>query len=250
MKKIVLRKNNRQWDRLIQANARCCLPAVFAAISLLATSATAQFDWNTAASPRPQGLTGSAHDLRRNTSLSAASSRTNICRFCHVPHDGDSAAGPPLWNQPPATGRLTWDRARTGRETIPPMDKASANLAPSMPCLNCHDGTVGRNVLLARVGRFATLRNPELDPTSSKPRSGRNYYSTAVASNSHPIGVAQPSGRGRSIPFKNPDGRNGIDYVNSRVQCGSCHDPHNTTYPHFLKASNNSDEICLSCHDL
>jgi len=32
------------------------------------------------------------------------------------------------------------------------------------------------------------------------------------------------------------------------VECGSCHDPHNSTNPTFLRVANASSNLCLSCH--
>ncbi|PLW99347.1 MAG: hypothetical protein C0591_02920, partial [Marinilabiliales bacterium] len=36
---------------------------------------------------------------------------------------------------------------------------------------------------------------------------------------------------------------------NEKVQCTSCHDPHNDTYANFLVATNEYSDLCLKCHD-
>ena len=33
------------------------------------------------------------------------------------------------------------------------------------------------------------------------------------------------------------------------VECGSCHDPHNTVTATFLRMSNSGSALCLACHD-
>ena len=33
------------------------------------------------------------------------------------------------------------------------------------------------------------------------------------------------------------------------VECGSCHDPHNSTNPTFLRMANTGSQLCLTCHN-
>lgn len=40
-------------------------------------------------------------------------------------------------------------------------------------------------------------------------------------------------------------GRGGVQYV----ECASCHDPHNTTNATFLRTTNTSSAVCLTCHN-
>jgi predicted CXXCH cytochrome family protein len=42
-------------------------------------------------------------------------------------------------------------------------------------------------------------------------------------------------------------GATGTDSI-PRVECASCHDPHSTTNPTFLRVSNNASAVCLTCH--
>ncbi|MCF6192532.1 MAG: cytochrome c3 family protein [Candidatus Hydrothermae bacterium] len=33
-----------------------------------------------------------------------------------------------------------------------------------------------------------------------------------------------------------------------KVQCGTCHNPHDNTNAPFLEASNTGSQLCLTCH--
>lgn len=95
--------------------------------------------------------------------------------------------------------------------------------------------------------------------------------------NDHPVGVTYPSNNGQGTDFNTPSGVNGttkyfdIDsngkmgsgdvrlYDTSgkvQVECASCHDPHgvpsagpgSTFNPTFLRVSNTSSALCLTCH--
>lgn len=64
----------------------------------------------------------------------------------------------------------------------------------------------------------------------------------------HPVGVNYPAS-GSFVPAP-PDGRfpNGVHLTNGRVECDSCHDPHDPTKPPFLLTSNESSALCYTCH--
>jgi predicted CXXCH cytochrome family protein len=68
----------------------------------------------------------------------------------------------------------------------------------------------------------------------------------------HPIGIAYPIADPRYHPVASlsaPDSR--IPLPDGRVQCISCHDPHNTgRHPAMLVRSNRGSGLCLSCHRL
>ncbi len=65
----------------------------------------------------------------------------------------------------------------------------------------------------------------------------------------HPIGISYPSAvrgyhpvaRVRNLGLRLPD---------DRVECISCHDPHNARgIPKMLAMSNQRSALCLACHD-
>jgi predicted CXXCH cytochrome family protein len=68
---------------------------------------------------------------------------------------------------------------------------------------------------------------------------------------SHPIGNQYPLANSKyhGIAGVQADGR--VKLPGGRVQCTSCHDPHNTErHPSMLVKSNNRSALCLSCHRL
>jgi predicted CXXCH cytochrome family protein len=64
----------------------------------------------------------------------------------------------------------------------------------------------------------------------------------------HPIGVPYPSDRQDYNPQSSLAGR-GVPLPDGRVECISCHDPHDRTgHDHMLVISNRGSALCRSCH--
>jgi predicted CXXCH cytochrome family protein len=70
--------------------------------------------------------------------------------------------------------------------------------------------------------------------------------------NDHPISMPYPT------PAEDPDfytaasaEAGGIKLFdgNKKVECASCHDPHDTTHTPFLRKSNSGSGLCLTCHN-
>jgi predicted CXXCH cytochrome family protein len=95
----------------------------------------------------------------------------------------------------------------------------------SKRCLTCHDDSIAVSVTHRLV--------------SAQGKGGMN---------DHPVGIPYPSGPGyHPVPvgvrlFE-------IDGVR-RVECASCHDPHDTRAGAMLRMQNNRSQLCLACHDL
>ncbi len=65
----------------------------------------------------------------------------------------------------------------------------------------------------------------------------------------HPIGVSYPAGRRgfRPMAFVQAEGK--IRLPQGRIECVSCHDPHNASgAAKMLVMSNRRSALCLSCH--
>ena len=86
-------------------------------------------------------------DTKHNLSISGpgtlkASSESQICIFCHTPHNASAAA--PLWNR------------RDPGSTYIPYSSTTAVANPGQPtgasilCLSCHDGTIALGDVLSR----------------------------------------------------------------------------------------------------
>lgn len=138
---------------------------------------------------------------------------------------------------------------------------ASVHLGMSVPdstgCLACHSpdaGFVGAGATDFRAFRIGTdLRND------------------------HPVGITFPTNNGPGTDFNTPGGtkgstkfydNNGNNYMDKdeirlynsgagpKVECASCHDPHGVSpsgaggafNPTFLRVSNTSSAVCMTCH--
>ncbi len=163
------------------------------------------------------GLIGSQHDF------SLGDGRwKDLCTPCHTPHepklpDAAVPGAPPVRFVSYASDPTTLDRS-------------------SVLCLSCHDGVTAQDVFSgAHALSWATPVG-----TSTLPISGRV---------SHPIGVRMPLG---DPTYRSPaevQSSGLIKLPGGRVQCISCHDPHNTDrHPAMLVQSNRGSRLCLACH--
>ena len=100
--------------------------AALAALAALAMPATAGT------------ITGTPHDLSTK-----GWGTTELCKFCHTPHQAQNVVGAPLWNHRTTTANYSLYSSATfkGSSTQPgPTSKL---------CLSCHDGTVAINQSLS-----------------------------------------------------------------------------------------------------
>jgi predicted CXXCH cytochrome family protein len=167
-----------------------------------------------------------------------------ICEYCHTP----AASGPPvpqLWtHQPPSKASFTmYDSPMTTLET------SGQPHGVSLVCLACHDGVTSPNALLKNsapvIGR-SRLGIPlvlgQHDPTSRHPISV-NYDSRALGTDFNVTSARHVGG----LPlFRSPEDA----AVRSRVECASCHNPHDMTFGRYLRMENTRSEMCLTCHNL
>jgi predicted CXXCH cytochrome family protein len=111
--------------------------------------------------------------------------------------------------------------------------------AASLICLSCHDGVVAPDVYAGQHAMTWSERSASgLDPGK-------------VRLTSHPVGVPYPAGdpKYESASAVTSDGR--IKLPDGRIQCTTCHDPHNTErHAGLLVRSNERSRLCLSCHRL
>lgn len=172
-------------------------------------------------SPLASGLVGSKHDF----SQSPVHSR-DLCTPCHVPHIAPARA-PLLDSRPEARGRYR------------PYDAAASELdATSMLCMSCHDGVIAPDVFTSAHGT-QWARQTTGSPFGNGGATG------------HPIGIRYPttSPKYQSEAAVTADGA--IKLPEGRIQCISCHDPHNTQrHDGMLVKSNDGSRLCLSCHRL
>lgn len=167
------------------------------------------------------GLIGSAHDF------SIGGQARDLCLPCHTPHI-TAAQAPLLMHASPST-----QPARAYPSPAGGLDAAS------LVCLSCHDGTVARDVYAgAHAMNWADL-------------SGRRPSRDQARVTNHPVGIRYPDGRSgyHAAATVERDGK--IRLPEGRIQCTTCHDPHNRDrHPAMLVTSNDRSRLCLSCHKL
>lgn len=168
------------------------------------------------------GIVGSKHDFSAGGQVPR-----DLCLPCHTPHI--TAAQAPL-----LVGRSA------AIQPVRPYGTPAGELdQASLVCLSCHDGTVARDVY---AGMHA-MAGAELAAAGVAPGHARLT--------NHPVGIAYPRGERRyhSAEAATADGR--IKLPNGRIQCTTCHDPHNTQrHSGMLVMSNERSRLCLACHRL
>ena len=180
-------------------------------------------------------------DTLHNLSVSGpgtvkAATETEICIFCHTPHNASADA--PLWN-----------RQNPGSVYIP-YSSTTAIAQPGQPtgasilCLSCHDGTIALGEVLSRdtpitmAGGVTTMPNGATNLgvvlTDDHPISF-NYTSTLASQNGELADPATLTGLVR------------LD-ANGQMQCTSCHTPHDNTNGKFLVMNPVGSALCTTCH--
>ncbi len=103
------------------------------------------------------------------------------------------------------------------------------SITSSKLCMSCHDGVIAMGV---------------------------NHQDTLKISlkASHPISVEYTEGK-RGLKDKDSeiydwDNASVIKdiLVNDKIECISCHSPHNKSYEHYLRSKNTRSKLCLGCH--
>jgi len=201
-----------------------------------------------------EGVLGTLHDLSVTGASDLRSlSETQVCKFCHIPHNAVEAQ--PLWGR-------TLSKAQYEMPTVPTAQGRAAMPQPdgsSRLCLSCHDGTIalgesaGNRRTAAREGAAGAAR---FSP-------GQRGYLGTDLSGGHPISFTVPDGDATGVPDRDmglrpltaiaadPDVR--LD-PRGKLQCTTCHDPHSDRHyvsgrvPHFW-VKNSIEGVCLTCHE-
>lgn len=199
---------------------------------------------------------GGVQNTKHNLSVSGpgpaqAISETQVCIFCHTPHNANPAV--PLWGHEISEANYInyWSptlKSYPSAEEAPPIDGFSKL------CLSCHDGTIALGSVLKR----------EIETVPDQITFGMEGYLGTDLSGGHPISIvydseladlrnADPNLVHLRWPINDPEG-----YVrlyptqgDFGVQCTSCHDPHGgrgaPDEPPFWQKTTH-DDVCLVCH--
>lgn len=115
----------------------------------------------------------------------------------------------------------------------------------SLMCLSCHDGSMAYDSL---------LNNPGV--SNKGVMTGRVAIGADGLANDHPISIEyDPSkdsdfapvtnGRVGGLPLFVKSGDTGPA---TQVECSTCHDAHDPGNGNYLRMSNASSNLCLTCH--
>ena len=215
---------------LSHARSLLCRALVFA---LLFISVALNLD------AREKGIRGSKHDLSlTGPGPTKSAHEREICVFCHAPHG--TASDAPLWNRYSSGATYETYRSSTAKA------KVGQPTGASKLCLSCHDGTIALGMVRSRRTpiRFA-------GGVVTMPSGSANL--TTDLSDDHPISFPYDADlvKASGGNLKDPDALKGgpvhLDSA-SRMQCTTCHDPHDNFYGKFMVMDNKESALCVSCH--
>lgn len=194
------------------------------------------------------GIKNSKHNLGGTGFGNRTTSATSqICVFCHTPHNSDGNSTRPLWV------RNTVSVTKIYSSITINLKPAIANLTVAKLCLSCHDGATAV-VAGANVGR-GTSTNLLLTKTATV---SATYNIGADLSNDHPVGMDYATARtndiaagdGAKLRATGGSGPQTSWFKNGIMDCSTCHELHNSTpYAKFLRVTRDSSSICRTCHD-
>ncbi len=212
------------------------------------------------------GIRDSKHNL--SSSLSKwpgkfsirAVEETEICIFCHTPHNAYPTQ--PLWNHFPSSATYILYNSPTLKSPSLPID------GYSKLCLSCHDGTVAVGEVLSKWYDILMEITPCIDDSGKLVEGeGCTGYLGTDLSGGHPISIIYDESL---VSLRNSASDVTFCYLNSPpnrqteldvrifptqggfgVQCPSCHDPHGgsgdlTAPPMWRKTT--YQEVCDVCH--
>ncbi len=183
------------------------------------------------------GIAATKHNLSvSGPGTVKATGETQICVFCHAPHN--AAPSMQLWNR------------RTPASTYTPYTSSTAKANAGQPtrgslmCLSCHDGTIALGEVLSRASAVAMASG------TTTLGAGNTLLGTDL-SDDHPVSIAYTltlaSTRGELADPATLTGPVRLDST-GQLQCTSCHDPHEDPNGKFLVMPNQASALCQVCH--
>ena len=169
------------------------------------------------------GIEGSKHDFSN-----AEWADGDPCAACHGVKSEDLPTIAPLWDP---------DADLTRRFNTPAKDPTLPGYGTRV-CLRCHDGSLASNTIggIDIPQTFANKQNEAL-------------FSAGHQTSDHPVGVEYPQFDKGYRPLISVAASNAVTLPDGKVECTSCHDPHNEAgAKHMLVTGNVRSALCLICH--
>ncbi len=183
-----------------------------------------------------QSVVNTVHNLSVNgPGTVKASSESEVCIFCHTPHN--SSPRKPLWNRSDPGLNYTLYSSSTTQASPGQPDGAS------LLCLSCHDGTIALGSVLSLNEPFVFNNGVTVMPA------GASNLSTDL-SDDHPVSFVYDAALSAADnELVDPAALSGpVHLENNKLQCTACHDAHKDLYHDFLTVNNQNSELCLYCH--
>lgn len=236
-------------------------------------------------------IVGSKHDLSSTGTASMSSagqSSTQICIYCHAPHNANLSL--PLWNRsnPTASGFTLYSGLNMANASF---KTGFTSDSTSLFCMSCHDGQTAISAVYnagvidgsgttalkthnAKAGAFYT--NPLASGLSTNLTTDLSkthpinfpVNNTSAADGSHalnfvpgdtfmgPVAAATQTALGvsgvtKTFPlFKAVQHADSLrQSTTSSLECGSCHAVHDSAYSPFLRDTMAGSQLCLGCHN-
>jgi len=213
------------WRKVLATGLLLCLPARAPADSVL----------------------GSKHDLSAaGPGPIKAATESRVCIFCHTPHR--STGDTPLWNH--TMSSVTNYILFSSPTFLSSVGQPQQPDGSSRLCLSCHDGTVA----LGMVNSQSAPIQMQNGVTTMNAAGSSSSLGTDL-SGDHPISfvynqalVNNLAGTDAALnPPTTLTGKVKLDH-NNKVQCTSCHNPHDDQFGNFLAVDNTGSALCLNCH--
>lgn len=168
-------------------------------------------------------IEGSKHDFSSKDWAEGDS-----CGVCHAPHRTEPPKAPPLWDP---NADLTQRFGAPSKGTTLPGPG-------TLLCIRCHDGTVARDTISGvPADRYVNRQNPGI-------------FGTGHGSTDHPVGIPYPRTDRGYRPVESVEATQVVKLPEGRVECTSCHDPHDEAgVEPMLVMSNQRSALCLACHN-
>jgi predicted CXXCH cytochrome family protein len=193
-------------------------------------------------------IVNSAHDLR----ATFATGSYTLCNYCHIAHKfadvtAPATAGPLLWNHTLSSvtsyGVYTSDSFAGYATDITDLGTVATPTVSNL-CLSCHDGTVAVNSWYSAVTSnqgttFMGTGQTVKDLTQQHPI---NFTYNAALANA--AGILVPAST------TSVDGAGNIPLFQGKMQCATCHDPHNGASGILTQQfpTQTSGTFCTYCH--
>lgn len=171
-----------------------------------------------------RGVLGSKHDFSKLTGRTV-----DACGACHVPHV--QAVRPDSARQEPFA--LAFYRLGGQREVLIPSRYMPG--PTSLLCLSCHNGAAAASTVASSHVLLSVHRS--------------GFEVGEFSTRDHPIGIEYPT-RQKGYRARAQVLNAGIPLPKNRLECVSCHDPHNAAgTDKMLVMPNRRSALCLSCHE-